>query len=87
MRSLWHSGTFQLAAAVGSAACGERAHQVPPCCFSRPQKSYEHFAKIRVAREAAPECNCPPGNRYSLEIASRRLVTLGCLVSMFLKYT
>ncbi|KAM7052462.1 collagen alpha-1(XXV) chain-like [Acridotheres tristis] len=25
------------------------------------QKSYEHFAKIRVAREAAPECNCPPG--------------------------
>ncbi|OWK57156.1 hypothetical protein RLOC_00004758, partial [Lonchura striata] len=25
------------------------------------QKSYEHLAKIRVAREAAPECSCPPG--------------------------
>ncbi|OPJ75717.1 hypothetical protein AV530_011901 [Patagioenas fasciata monilis] len=24
------------------------------------QKSYEHLAKIRVAREAPPECNCPP---------------------------
>ncbi|XP_054059136.1 collagen alpha-1(XXV) chain-like [Rissa tridactyla] len=26
------------------------------------QKSYEHLAKIRVAREAPPECNCPPGS-------------------------
>ncbi|KAJ7327052.1 hypothetical protein JRQ81_016811, partial [Phrynocephalus forsythii] len=24
------------------------------------QKSYEHMAKIRIAREAPPECNCPP---------------------------
>ncbi|CAN0064412.1 unnamed protein product [Bubo scandiacus] len=24
------------------------------------QKSYEHLAKMRVAREAPPECNCPP---------------------------
>ncbi|XP_038550488.1 collagen alpha-1(XXV) chain-like [Micropterus salmoides] len=25
------------------------------------QRSYEHFVKIRTAREASPECNCPPG--------------------------
>ncbi|KYO24429.1 hypothetical protein Y1Q_0002058 [Alligator mississippiensis] len=25
------------------------------------QKSYEHLAKIRIAREVPPECNCPPG--------------------------
>ncbi|XP_061441407.1 collagen alpha-1(XXV) chain-like [Rhineura floridana] len=25
------------------------------------QKSYEHMARIRIAREAPPECNCPPG--------------------------
>ncbi|EPQ11562.1 Collagen alpha-1(XXV) chain [Myotis brandtii] len=25
------------------------------------QKSYEHMAKIRIAREAPSECNCPAG--------------------------
>jgi hypothetical protein len=25
------------------------------------QKSYEHMAKIRTAREAPSECNCPAG--------------------------
>ncbi|KAG5845479.1 hypothetical protein ANANG_G00139550 [Anguilla anguilla] len=25
------------------------------------QRTYEHLAKIRSAREAPPECNCPPG--------------------------
>ncbi|XP_065520475.1 collagen alpha-1(XXV) chain [Lathamus discolor] len=29
------------------------------------QKSYEHLAKIRVAREAPPECNCPPDIKFS----------------------
>uniref|UniRef100_A0ACB8E8G4 Uncharacterized protein n=1 Tax=Sphaerodactylus townsendi TaxID=933632 RepID=A0ACB8E8G4_9SAUR len=31
------------------------------------QKSYEHMAKIRIAREVPPECNCPPevGNNCS----------------------
>ncbi|TKS92786.1 Collagen alpha-1(XXV) chain CLAC-P [Collichthys lucidus] len=25
------------------------------------QRSYENFVKIRTARQASPECNCPPG--------------------------
>ncbi|MBN3285511.1 COPA1 protein, partial [Polyodon spathula] len=25
------------------------------------QRSYEHLAKIRIAREAPPECSCPAG--------------------------
>ncbi|KAJ8382334.1 hypothetical protein SKAU_G00031120 [Synaphobranchus kaupii] len=25
------------------------------------QRTYEHLAKIRSARQAPPECNCPPG--------------------------
>lgn len=64
----------------GALAGAEGARRGLSRCFSRPQKSYEHLAKIRVAREAPPECNCPPGNRHSLEI-SVRLVTLGVLIS------
>ncbi|TFK00068.1 Collagen alpha-1(XXV) chain [Platysternon megacephalum] len=30
------------------------------------QKSYEHLAKIRIAREAPPECNCPAGKQEQL---------------------
>lgn len=52
--------------ARGSATLGQ-ARCVPSHCFSRPQKSYEHLAKIRVAREVPPECSCPPGNRHSLQ--------------------
>lgn len=29
------------------------------------QKSYEHMAKIRIAREAPSECNCPAGSARS----------------------
>lgn len=29
--------------------------------FSRPQRSFENFVKIRTARQTSPECNCPPG--------------------------
>ncbi|KAJ8272014.1 hypothetical protein COCON_G00108730 [Conger conger] len=25
------------------------------------QRSYEHFAKMRIARQAPADCNCPPG--------------------------
>ncbi|MED6280950.1 hypothetical protein CHARACLAT_016330 [Characodon lateralis] len=28
------------------------------------QRSYENFAKIRNARQAAADCNCPPGKRH-----------------------
>ncbi|KAF4089305.1 hypothetical protein AMELA_G00064940 [Ameiurus melas] len=28
------------------------------------QRSYEHFARIRTARQVSPECNCPPGNAH-----------------------
>ncbi|KAK2899717.1 hypothetical protein Q8A73_012846 [Channa argus] len=27
------------------------------------QHSYENYVKIRTARQASPECNCPPGKR------------------------
>ncbi|EFB16735.1 hypothetical protein PANDA_005129 [Ailuropoda melanoleuca] len=30
------------------------------------QKSYEHMAKIRIAREAPSECNCPAGQFWQL---------------------
>ncbi|MGH0137483.1 UNVERIFIED_CONTAM: hypothetical protein FKN15_035375 [Acipenser sinensis] len=31
------------------------------------QKSYEHLAKIRIAREAPPECSCPAGKINSFQ--------------------
>lgn len=78
---------------AGRAASGRAVHsssgalpvanslaKLPSCCFSRPQKSYEHLAKIRVAREAAPECNCPPGNRQQLGDILWEALTPGCLV-------
>uniref|UniRef100_K7F5C9 Collagen alpha-1(XXV) chain n=1 Tax=Pelodiscus sinensis TaxID=13735 RepID=K7F5C9_PELSI len=30
------------------------------------QKSYEHLAKIRIAREVPPECNCPADSKVAL---------------------
>ncbi|KAE8279029.1 Collagen alpha-1(XXV) chain CLAC-P Collagen-like Alzheimer amyloid plaque component [Larimichthys crocea] len=30
------------------------------------QRSYENFVKIRTARQASPECNCPPGSSAPL---------------------
>ncbi|MBN3305591.1 COPA1 protein, partial [Amia calva] len=30
------------------------------------QRSYEHLAKIRIAREAPADCNCPAGKNASL---------------------
>ncbi|KAI5609544.1 collagen alpha-1(XXV) chain isoform X8 [Silurus asotus] len=32
----------------------ERVHEV------LSQRSYEHFARVRTARQAPPDCNCPP---------------------------
>ncbi|MCI4377494.1 hypothetical protein PGIGA_G00204230 [Pangasianodon gigas] len=29
------------------------------------QHSYEHFARIRTAREVSPDCNCPPVDFHS----------------------
>lgn len=51
-------------------ACGQRAPESPVLLRATdtvsipllsPQKSYEHMAKIRIAREAPSECNCPAG--------------------------
>ncbi|TDG99796.1 hypothetical protein EPR50_G00197940 [Perca flavescens] len=41
------------------------------------QRSYEHFVKIRTARQAGPECSCPPGklNYFS----HKAFWTCGCL--------
>ncbi|MBN3277442.1 COPA1 protein, partial [Polyodon spathula] len=36
------------------------------------QRSYEHLAKIRIAREAPPECSCPAGKKqFSTETYAR----------------
>ncbi|MFT7806363.1 collagen alpha-1(XXV) chain isoform X7 [Arapaima gigas] len=50
----------------------ERAHRAGPSHLDAlvrerveellsQQRSYEHLAKIRAARQAPPDCTCPPG--------------------------
>lgn len=36
-------------------------HANESCVYLKFQRSYENYVKIRTARQASPECNCPPG--------------------------
>ncbi|KAF3697998.1 Collagen alpha-1(XXV) chain CLAC-P Collagen-like Alzheimer amyloid plaque component [Channa argus] len=36
------------------------------------QHSYENYVKIRTARQASPECNCPPGRRLPSGLISNK---------------
>ncbi|KAI3376487.1 hypothetical protein L3Q82_016947 [Scortum barcoo] len=35
------------------------------------QRSYENLARIRTARQASPECNCPPGDAPLSELGGK----------------